>query len=160
MSGARVDTVVADAAAMEALAARVARAAPRGLVIHLRGPLAAGKTTFARGYLRALGHHGAVKSPTFTLVESYVLPGVRVHHFDLYRLGAPDELEFIGIDEYFDGADVLVEWPERGAGILPPADLEIAIAIDGPRRGVGITGRGGAGDEIVFSLSKTIKSTG
>lgn len=120
---------------MEAIGAALARSARRGCRIALAGPLAAGKTTLARGYVRARGHAGAVKSPTFTLVESYPLDGGAVHHFDLYRLADAEELEFIGIDDYFDGqADVLVEWPARGAGVLPLPDLEIAITVAGTAR--------------------------
>lgn len=118
-------------AAMEALGAALARAAGvEDLRLYLSGNLAAGKTTLARGFLRARGHAGAVKSPTFTLVESYELNGRRIHHFDLYRISDPEELDYIGLDEYFDpGADCLVEWPERGAGVLPAPDLEVALDI-------------------------------
>lgn len=114
----------------EALGTRIAAASPPGICVHLHGELAAGKTTFARGYLRGLGYHGAVKSPTFTLVESYDLDSRRVHHFDLYRLAHAAELDFVGIDEYFvEGTDCLVEWAERGAGSLPSCDLEIRLEV-------------------------------
>ena len=126
--------IIASAEAMEALGARVALACRPGVHLHLSGDLAAGKTTFARGYLRALGHDGAVKSPTFTLVESYALASRSVHHFDLYRMAA-GELEFIGIEDYFDAdADCLIEWAERGAPVLPRADLALTLTvIDGGR---------------------------
>lgn len=138
---------------MEALGGALAQRGRRGQVISLHGPLAAGKTTLARGYLRALGHAGAVKSPTFTLVESYVLAAAQVHHFDLYRLADPAELEFIGIDDYFDGrADVLVEWAERGTGVLPLAQLEVRIALDGMAREVVLEGLDEAGRELVSKL--------
>lgn len=116
-----------DEAALEALGARLGAAMRSGLVT-LEGPLGAGKTTLCRGLLRGRGHRGAVKSPTYTLVESYVLPTGTVHHFDLYRLTDPEELEFIGLRDYLQtDALCLVEWPERAGGLLPAVDLVIAI---------------------------------
>ncbi len=116
-------------AAQLALGTRLARAlGVPSLVVHLAGDLGAGKTTFVRGYLCGLGHRGAVPSPTFTLVEPYELEQGTVHHLDLYRLADPEELEYLGIRDLLDGRSLLfVEWPERGEGWLPPADLQVEI---------------------------------
>jgi tRNA threonylcarbamoyladenosine biosynthesis protein TsaE len=118
----------ADEAAMVTLGAMLSRALLPGSVVYLNGELGMGKTTLSRGVIRARGHLGAVKSPTYTLVEPYELPAGNIYHFDLYRLGDAQELEFMGIRDYFDGRSIsLVEWPQRGAGALPPADIIINI---------------------------------
>lgn len=123
---------LADEAATDALAARLAPALGPGVVVWLVGGLGAGKTTLVRGLLRALGHTGAVRSPTFTLLEPYNLPSFPVYHFDFYRFSSADEWRDAGFEEYFrsDGA-CLVEWPELAGPSLPAPDLRIALAFDG-----------------------------
>ena len=145
--------VIADAAAMEALGAALARVLDGGLIVHLNGELGAGKTTLVRGVLRGLGHTGSVRSPTYTLVEPYELAGRRIYHLDLYRLADPEELEWIGIRDLLDsGSLALIEWPERGSGVLPPADLEIAIAYFGTGRSVTLTGHSEAGERVIGQI--------
>lgn len=100
-----------------------------GDVLHLSGPLGAGKTTFARGVLRGMGHSGAVKSPTYTIVEPYELSGKTIYHVDLYRISTPCELDAMGFESYYHaGAILLIEWPECGQGFLMTPTLEIALS--------------------------------
>ncbi|EIJ34822.1 tRNA (adenosine(37)-N6)-threonylcarbamoyltransferase complex ATPase subunit type 1 TsaE [Thiothrix nivea] len=128
---------VDDETAMLAFGASLARQFPSGGLITLHGDLGAGKTTLVRGLLRELGHTGNVKSPTYTLVEPYYLAGRDIYHFDLYRLGEPEELEYMGIRDYLrPDALCLVEWPEKAAGYLPKADLRIHIRHCGAARDI------------------------
>ena len=110
----------------EKLGLQLAKMLATGEVVFLHGDLGVGKTTLTRGIIKGMGFEGRVKSPTYTLVEPYELDSGRVAHFDLYRLAHPEELEYIGLDQYLDKQCIcLFEWPERGKGILPAADLEI-----------------------------------
>lgn len=103
-----------------------------GAVVFLGGNLGAGKTTLARGIIRGMGYRGAVISPTYTLVEHYSPAGREVYHFDLYRLEDPAELEMTGLRDLLDGSAILlVEWPQRGAGQLPPPDYRVDIRCPG-----------------------------
>ena len=124
--------VLPDADATAALAQALARTRPQHAVLHLAGDLGAGKSTLARALLRALGVEGPIRSPTYTLVERYAVPGGEAWHLDLYRIGDAGELEFLGLDPA-EATLWLVEWPERGAGALPPAD--VLLTLDHAERG-------------------------
>ncbi len=142
----RVSRLIADARAMEALGAILATACGQGAVVYLQGDLGTGKTTLVRGLLRGLGHAGPVRSPTFTLLEPYQCGGRSICHMDLYRLADPEELEYLGARDYFDERSLcLVEWPERGAGFLPPPDLRVHISYADRGRRVELTAHSEAG---------------
>ena len=133
-----IQTFLADEAATVDVGAKIGEGLTAGTVVFLEGELGAGKTTFTRGVLRARGHTGAVKSPTYTLCEPYDLGDTDlVCHLDLYRLSDPEELEFLGFRDYLaSGAIVLIEWPSRGAGWLPNPDLKIELSETGSGRGL------------------------
>ncbi len=128
---------VADPEAMALLGAELARLLTPPRVVTLSGPLGAGKTELVRACLRGLGHDGPVRSPTYTLVETYPLAACTVHHLDLYRLGDPEELELIGVRDLATADAVwMIEWPERGGDRLPPTDWALEIAYEGSGRRV------------------------
>lgn len=119
----------------ERFGAELFKSVPSKCVIFLQGDLGAGKTTLVRGFLRAAGFSGAVKSPTYTLVEEYTIGGRKLFHFDLYRVVDPEELEWMGIRDYFDQDSVcFIEWPDKGKGFLPEPDTVIALATQGTGR--------------------------
>ena len=117
-----------DEAATQSVGEKLAPALQPGMVVFLEGDLGVGKTSLSRALIRALGHAGAVKSPTYSLVEVYVISSLYLYHFDFYRFESPEEFLDAGFDEYFnDTALCLVEWPERAQGCLPPADLRLRL---------------------------------
>ena len=140
---------LADEAATVALGSAIAARLHPGLVVHLRGALGAGKTTL----VRALGERGRVRSPTFSLLETYHAGGFDLAHLDLYRLEQPEELLHAGLHELLDGtAVVLIEWPERGAALLPPPDLDVHLAVDGAARTATLTAYGARAGTLLAAL--------
>ena len=147
------DLNLPDAAATAALGKALAAGAAPGRVLHLRGDLGAGKTTLVRGLLRALGHAGRVKSPTYTVVEPYTLSSLHLYHFDFYRLVNQTEWERSGFREYFDAQSMcVVEWPERAAGLLPAPDLEVLLEFAGEARSAKLQAHTPAGAAWLSSL--------
>lgn len=136
------------------LGAKLFRSMKQPLRFYLYGDLGSGKTTLVRGFIRATGYCGPVKSPTFTLVEEYQFPEWRLVHLDLYRLADPEELEWIGIRDYFEANCVgLIEWPDRGSGFLPQPDLSIRLSHKGEGRIAVLEPQGLAGYQLVKELS-------
>lgn len=131
---------LADEAATRALGARLSRVLEPGMSMYLRGDLGSGKTTLVRGLLRQLGYDGRVKSPTYALVELYTISRLNLYHFDFYRFKDPKEWRDAGFSEYFNDASVcLVEWPEKAAGLLPDADVDVVFSIAGDGRDVSVS---------------------
>jgi len=132
---------------------RIADIIEQGAVIYLHGDLGAGKTTFTRGVVQGFGHTGKVKSPTYTLVEPYELERANVYHFDLYRLGDPEELEYMGIRDYFSAEAIcVVEWPEKGGEFIPVPDLNITLSYVGDERKIVISSASERGMAIINKL--------
>ncbi|MFY2764495.1 tRNA (adenosine(37)-N6)-threonylcarbamoyltransferase complex ATPase subunit type 1 TsaE [Arenimonas sp. MALMAid1274] len=141
------ELALSDADATATLARSLALSAPERAVVYLHGELGAGKSTLARAWLRALGVTGAIKSPTYTLVERYPLARGEAAHLDLYRLAGAGELDFLGLDELASEARLwLVEWPERGQGGLPAPDLSLHLLHDGPGRRASMAAGSPAGE--------------
>ncbi len=134
---------------------KVLNADIKGATVFLQGDLGMGKTTFTRGVMRHFGHQGATKSPTYTLVEPYQFEQQKLHHFDLYRLGHPEELEYLGIRDYFDGAAInLIEWPDKGLGFLPEADVVLTIHSLERGRQLNFVAKTSLGEIILGGLGK------
>jgi tRNA threonylcarbamoyladenosine biosynthesis protein TsaE len=143
-----------DEAQLVELASRMAPAARGGGVIHLAGDLGAGKTTFARALLQALGVGERIKSPTYTLVETYRVGDLDIHHLDLYRIADAGELEWLGLGDLWSGrALVLIEWPERGSGSLPPPDMALELRHAGLRRIIEASARSERGTGLLSAWS-------
>jgi len=149
-----------DEAATLALGAALASALEPGLLVNLHGDLGVGKTTLVRGVLRALGHTGPVKSPTYTLVELYEVSRLVLHHFDFYRFHDPREWIDAGFRESFNGSTVsLIEWPEKAGGLLPPADVEIHLESSGAGRSASLRARSAQGQSCLVNLASQLPST-
>lgn len=141
-------------AAMEALGARLGAGIRHVQLVYLYGELGTGKTTLARGILRALGHTTVVKSPTFTLVEPYTFDGLTAYHFDLYRLKNSEELEFLGFRDYVkDNSVCLVEWADRGTGVLPTPDIDVVINKVDDKRTVALISHTKRGAKLLSGLA-------
>jgi tRNA threonylcarbamoyladenosine biosynthesis protein TsaE len=144
---------LADEAATLAFGARLSRILKGGLSIWMQGNLGAGKTTTVRGLMRGLGYEGKVKSPTYTLVEPYVISGIYLYHFDLYRFVDPEEWDAAGFRDYFNPQSVcVIEWPDKAGDLLPPADLVIALEPSGAGRRATLTAGTELGRECLHAL--------
>jgi tRNA threonylcarbamoyladenosine biosynthesis protein TsaE len=142
--------------AIEALAQDIAT---QGLVVALAGELGAGKTSLARGAFRALGVSGPVKSPTFTLVEPYVVSSLNFYHFDFFRIADPEEISSAGLREMFGPASVcLIEWPEKAGRRLPVADLRIALRAHGDGRQARLTAASELGTRCLDLIAKEMSA--
>lgn len=154
MSAAPLQLLLPDETATGRLARLLAATQPGPAVVYLTGDLGAGKSSLARAWLRGIGVTGTIRSPTYTLVERYPLGDAEALHLDLYRIGSGGELEFLGLDD--EPAHLwLVEWPERGAGGLPPPDLDLSLSIHGRGRVVRVLGSSPLGVSWLAALAAT-----
>lgn len=148
---------LADEADTIAFGAALAGLASSGALITLSGDLGAGKTTLCRGLIRASGHQGAVKSPTYTIVEPYELSDCSIMHFDLYRLEDPEELEFLGFRDYLQPHNLcLIEWPEKAGPLLPTPDLRLELRLDGRGRRIHWQSGSPRGEALSIALDRMI----
>lgn len=154
----KLHLLIPDEPTQLALGARLGQLLPQG-VVYLQGDLGSGKTTLTRGLIQGQGFQGAVKSPTYTLVEPYMLGTRLIYHFDLYRLNDPEELELIGIRDYFEEkALCLIEWPQKGQGILPAPDLTLTFAAEGQGRSLLLQADSEAGQACLQALKPLLPS--
>jgi tRNA threonylcarbamoyladenosine biosynthesis protein TsaE len=155
----RIEKEIYGEEAMESFGEVISSALKAGGVVYLEGDLGMGKTTLVRGMLHGLGYQGPVKSPTYTIVEPYELIGLEAYHFDLYRVADAEELEFMGVRDYFmPGNLCLIEWAEMGRGALPEADLVISLGLIRQGRHVSLEARTEGGCSALEGLRKVITS--
>ena len=142
------------------LGQRLAERCPEhAFTIHLEGNLGAGKTTLTRGFLTAFGHKGHVKSPTYTLVEPYEFNARPVFHFDLYRLADPEELDYLGLDDYLTGSAIcLIEWPLQAGNMLPEPDLLINLSYIDKAREAKLNAMTPAGKSMLSAVENSVKN--
>lgn len=148
---------LADETDTEAVGAALATGLITGLVIQLEGNLGAGKTTLVRGCLRALGHTGKVKSPTYTLLEPYAISRLDLYHFDFYRFNVPEEFLEAGLEEYFSGQGVcLIEWPDKAEPYLPGADVVIHLTVSASGRNLKVVAYTEAGKKCAQTMMQSL----
>jgi tRNA threonylcarbamoyladenosine biosynthesis protein TsaE len=144
-----------DPAGQERLGAALALVCPRACIVYLEGDLGSGKTTLVRGFLRGMGYQGKVRSPTYTLLEPYEFNDRTVYHLDLYRLADPEELEYLGLRDLLEtDAVLLIEWPARGRGVLPAADLRVNIQYRQKGRRLELAANTRKGSKVIQDLAQ------